>query len=342
MHRTLERLDAAASTIVPLAYLAGLMLGTMAYFTGVTLNLGLAVGVALAIAAECHAFLEQRRCRALYSMYGRMTDADQRQRLAGQLRLHVGILAALVAFSAVNATAFATETWRPAPTFLLPNWLQIGIRGAVVPAFFLLTGALSPLSVGAGDELASASRSMLRRTLRATLKQWNARIDTARRTGVDLAPVAVSLMLDAGDLDGARRVQLIAHGLDAAERGALATSTAALSVPAKTTTTTATATATAIAEEPPSPAPTEPNTPAARRPRASKRTGRGGKQRRPVLRLTSSETAEERLRMLLADEPALPVRQLASRAHVSESTASKWRRIVAAERAGQGRQAVAQ
>jgi hypothetical protein len=181
---------------------------------------------------------------------------------------------------------------------------------------------------------------MLRRTLRATLKQWNSRIDTARRTGVDLAPVAVSLMLDAGDLDGARRVQLIAHGLDAVEHGTLTTSTAPLSVAAKTTTTTAMPMA--ITEERPSRSPTEPSTPAARRPRASKRSGRGGKQRPPVLRLTPSETAEERIRVLLADEPALPVRQLARRAHVSESTASKWRRIVAAERGGQARQTVAQ
>ena len=64
MHRLLERLDGAASTIVPLAYLAGLLLGAMSYFAGVTLDAGLAVGVALALAVELHSFLEQRRVRA--------------------------------------------------------------------------------------------------------------------------------------------------------------------------------------------------------------------------------------------------------------------------------------
>jgi hypothetical protein len=64
MHRLLERLDGAASTIVPLAYLTGLLLGTMSYFAGVTLDAGLAVGVALALAVELHSFLEQRRVRA--------------------------------------------------------------------------------------------------------------------------------------------------------------------------------------------------------------------------------------------------------------------------------------
>jgi len=106
MHRLLERLDGAASTIVPLAYLTGLLLGTMSYFTGVTLDAGLAVGVALALGAELHAFLEQRRCRSLWAAYNRASDLDVRERLAGQLKAHIAILAALVMFSAVNATAF--------------------------------------------------------------------------------------------------------------------------------------------------------------------------------------------------------------------------------------------
>jgi hypothetical protein len=84
---------------------------------------------------------------------------------------------------------------------------------------FLLTGALSPLTVNASDELAAASRHMLHRTIRATVRQWNHRIERARKHGVDLAPVAVSLMMDAGDADGARRVQLIAEGLNVAESG---------------------------------------------------------------------------------------------------------------------------
>jgi len=113
---------------------------------------------------------------------------------------------------------FAAETWHPAPGFL-PSWLQIGLRGAVVPVLFLLTGALSPLTVNASDELAAASRHMLHRTIRATVRQWNHRIERARKHGVDLAPVAVSLMMDAGDADGAHRVQLIAEGLNVAESG---------------------------------------------------------------------------------------------------------------------------
>jgi hypothetical protein len=66
---------------------------------------------------------------------------------------------------------------------------------------------------------AAASRHMLHRAIGATMKQWNWRIETARRSGGDLAPVVVSLLVDAGDVDGARRVQLIAAGLAGAETG---------------------------------------------------------------------------------------------------------------------------
>ena len=216
MHRILERLDGAASTIVPLAYLAGMMVGTAAYFSGLVLDAGTAVGISLAVAIELHGFLEQRRMRALWNAYTRMPESEERDRLGGQLRAHVAILAGLVLFQAYNSLQFLSATWRPSPG-IVPEPVQLVIRALVLPAAFLLSGALSPLTVEASDELRHASRQMLHRTLRATLRQWSKRIDTASRAGHDLAPVAVSLMLDAGDADGARRITLIADGLNTAE-----------------------------------------------------------------------------------------------------------------------------
>jgi hypothetical protein len=138
--------------------------------------------------------------------------------LRGQLRAHVAILTALVTISAYNSLAFVATTFRPALDFL-PVWLQISIRGSVVPVLFLLTGALSPLHADAGDLLAGAATDMLHGTVRAVVKQWRARIRAAKRAGTDLAPVAVALMRDAGDHAGARRIALIAEGLAAAETG---------------------------------------------------------------------------------------------------------------------------
>ena len=217
MHRLLERLDSGASTLVPLLYLLGLALGAAAYFSGVIVDAGIAVGIGLACAAELHSFLAQRRIRATWGQFQReQIGTPERERLAGQLWTNGLILAALLLFSTYNSIAFVAETWRPAPGFL-PDWLQIGIRGSVIPAFFFLSGFLAPLTADAGALLASAAHSMLHTTIKATVKQWQRRVRRARKQGIDLAPVAIALMEDAGDTNGARRIQMIAEGLDAAE-----------------------------------------------------------------------------------------------------------------------------
>lgn len=218
MHRTLEKLDGMGSSLVPLLYLLGLSLGTLAYFTGVTADFNLAVGSALAVAAELHSFLQLRRTRASYGLYARLAEDDPRRDLVRrQLRINLAILSGLVAFSAYNSVSFAAATWHPTGIGFLPAPWQIAIRGTIVPGLFLLAGFLSPLTADAGALLADASHTMLHKTLRTTLRQWKRRVDKAARGGLDLAPVAIALMRDAGDEDGARRVALIADGLAAAE-----------------------------------------------------------------------------------------------------------------------------
>ncbi len=167
MHRLHERLDGAASTVVPLAYLAGMMLGTAAYFSGLVLDASVAVGLALATAVELHGFLEQRRVRALWDVYARIPEVEARDQLGGQLRAHVANLAGLMFFQAYNSLQFLGATWHPTPG-IIPEPAQLVIRALVLPAAFLVSGALSPLTVDAGDELRHASRAMLHRTLRAT------------------------------------------------------------------------------------------------------------------------------------------------------------------------------
>lgn len=221
MHRLLERLDGAASTFVPLLYLAGLALGAASYFAGITLageNAGVAVGIALAAAAELHSFLQQRRVRATWAQLQRLNvtneDTPEREAISQRLQVEAGILLALLVFSAFNATAFVAATWHPTSGWL-PPWLQIGIRGCVIPAFFFAAGFLSPLHTDASEQLHATSTSMLRRTLKAIDKQWKQRLAQAQKRNADLAPIAIALLEDAGDTDGARRVQLIAAGLEA-------------------------------------------------------------------------------------------------------------------------------
>lgn len=336
MHRFLERLDAAASTVVPLLYLAGLMLGTLSYFANVQLGFTLAVGIALAFAAELHSFLALRRCRAIFGQLTRTTtDPDTRERLAAQLRVHVAILGALVAFSTFNSVAFVASTWHPTPGWL-PAWAQIGIRGAIIPAFFLLAGFLSPLTADAGALLASASHDMLHRTIKATVKQWKRRVETARKRGLDLAPIAVALMLDAGDTDGARRVEMIARGLNVAE-GISSAPAHATEAPTVAEATMPVGTPAAIAAplsarsdaNPPSdpPPPTGPGSPTVQTRRVQTRRTR----KAPAVIRLQPVPAEERIRAALVEHPGASIKRIAEAAGVSSATASKWRKVVRAE-----------
>ncbi|HEU5343160.1 MAG TPA: helix-turn-helix transcriptional regulator [Ktedonobacterales bacterium] len=345
LHRLLERLDEAASTLVPLLYLAGLMLGATAYFAGVTLDAGLAVGVALAAAAELHSFLQQRRLRATWAHFQRLPDdAPEREQVWQRVQVNAAILAALLAFSAFNAIAFAAETWRPAPGFL-PPWLQIGLRGLVIPVFFFLAGFLSPLTTDANDQLRATSSEMLRRTLRAIGKQWQARLKAAQRRNADLAPVAVALLLDVGDADGARRVELIAAGLAASEgrqshhtatqegqQTALPGEADTLDLPTGD-------------DEPPTGPGRPSHAPAvASKPRAGNvtpisRRGMGRPPRRDKRSASRANArsgrrgkAEQRIRAALDAEPGITPEQLATRAGVSSSTVSKWLAVIEAER----------
>ena len=362
MHRLLEKLDGLMSTLVPLLYLAGLAAGTLAYFSGLKLGFALTVGVCLAIAAEVHSFLQQRRVRALWAMFTRRTlDDETRESLERQLWVQGGILAGLVAFSAYNATAFVASTWTPAPGFL-PAWLQIGIRGLVVPVLFLLTGFLSPLSVDAGAILASASRDMLHHTIKTTVKQWRQRIKRARKRNLNLAPVAVALMLDAGDMEGARRVHMIDAGLARAESGAPtheAFNLQAIDAPtlAPTLAYSERSTTQAGVSEPGgtpgnTPEPPTPPTPGTGRKRAAseRSTASGsGAGRAPVLMLTSDRrerprradagrrSAEARARWLehtdmaadlLTVDPLMSTRELARRMGVGTQRATEVRRTV--------------
>lgn len=81
-------------------------------------------------------------------------------------------------------------------------------------------------------------------------------------------------------------------------------------------------------QEPPQKPPTGPGTPVS----ASKRSSRGAK-RPGTARIVPlrSGSAEERIRQAVAERPNISVRALTRRAGVSESTASKWLQVIAAE-----------
>lgn len=288
MHRILERIDGAASTIVPLLYLGGLMLATVAYFSGISLNFGAAVGVALAAACELHSFLQQRRFRASWSAFRRSAHDDSRRgALLTDLRTQGAVLGVLLAFSTFCSVSFTAETWHPTDG-ALPAAVQIGLRGSIIPTLFFLAGFLVPLSLDAGEVLQRASGDMLHKTVKAVTAQWNVRIDQAKREGRDLAAVAVALMIDSGDQDGARRIQLISDGL-------AGTAQPLRLIEPETQLTSSNETALELDA--------------------------------PVIELASIESAEARVYAVLRSRPKASIKTIASMADVAESTASKYRRL---------------
>jgi len=143
VHRIFDAIDGALSAVVPLLYLIGVAAGMLAYFSGILVQFDVAVGVCLAVAAECHAYLTQRRMRMARARLNRATVRDEAYGQPEAIYTHQrNILIALIAFSTYNSVQFVASTWHPSGW--LPGWLQILVRGAIVPGLFYLAGELTP------------------------------------------------------------------------------------------------------------------------------------------------------------------------------------------------------
>lgn len=330
MHRFLERFARALSAGVVFVYLTGMALGTASFFAGVRVEPAiLAVGIALAAAVEVHSFLEQRQLRAAWQRWRtlpRDVDPEVRAGARAQYRVHLGLTVLLVAFSMFSATGFRAVSWQVqyhhAPAGLA-DWGQILLIGTIVPAFFFCAAFLVPLHHAPAEALRDTSDGLLDTTLKAVREQWSTRLKRARKSGLDLAPVAVALLLDADDPESARRIQLIADGLARAEGGGGAWTGAA-------------ADATHRGDQPP----TGPGSPQLVAIGAAEDAGlvgpsiSNGRFRRGgsgALRGMSAE--ERRVRAFLLREPHAGIRHIVRATSVSESTASKWRKVIQAETA---------
>lgn len=210
MHGFFAKLDKALVTIVPLLYLGGLMFGTATYFTGLTLDFGIPVGFGLAFAIEMHAFLQQRRVRIAYAAWTRAKTEDDKELLAKRLRVDVGALFLCMAFQAYNSTAFWALVLHP---HTQSDWAQVALRGVILPFLFLLTGLLEKVSLDAIDILEDAVGTMLLDSQKATVQQWKSRLKAAKKQGINLTHVLVTLLEDAGDAESAKRIKTIDAGL---------------------------------------------------------------------------------------------------------------------------------
>jgi hypothetical protein len=219
MIRFFQWLDDTLSSLVPLCYLLAGAAAAVAYFGGFVPDAVVAVGTLVGFAVETHAWLQQRRVRAIYGSYARMTEKDpKRPILFRQMRTQVIILGVLVVFSMFNSNLFLANFWHPSSEYL-PAWAQFAIRGSVIPILFLLTGFLTPLTEDAARFLSRVSNRDLNTLLRAHRKDTKRRIKALRHAGGDLTPVVVATAVDLGEPDVARRMRLLSEGLKEAENG---------------------------------------------------------------------------------------------------------------------------
>lgn len=331
MHRFIIRFEHVARNAVLLVYLSALFLATATYFVGHSLGFGgdllWYVGIAEALAVEVHSFLSQRLTRGLYEELhierAEPLPYAAQDALEKRYALHYRITVGLVAFSCFNSVAFWAAIMQPRN---FGDWLQVGIRGAVIPVGFLAAGFLTKLREDVDDTLTDAGDDLERTMVASATKQWRQRVRRARKRGANLAEPLASLleMREKGGMPASVRVRMMDAAILAAEDGSPRA--------AKSASSNASAPVEAAPPQEPTPSrgPTGPGSPAAGR--ASKRARSGRERSGGVIRLMDAKpNAEQRIRAEVERNPGIKLRTLARRANVSESTASKYLAIIRAE-----------
>lgn len=350
----LDWIDNAAGALIRLAYLTAGVTAVAVYFgaghlpgpVDAALNAGLPW--ALAFAVETHTYITSRRVRAAWQdMQASTRGSDARERARGALWVNLGVLAVLLAFSAWNQLGYlASSGWTPGGAlFALPPAAAYVVRALVVPGAFMAAAFLAPLAEPITAQLEHEARATLADVFRIARKQRKRLLKEAEASGRDMTGALVELVPD----PEARRIIAHAYGAIRGEPVTIATALPApmsahaaaalqgaghaMAVDAHPTLTAPISGLAHMLDEPPSKPPTGPGSPVAQPSRASKRARGLGNRPRILRVLPENASAEQRIRALLKAYPAMSVRTLAKRAHVAESTASKWRGIIAAEHA---------
>jgi len=223
----------------------------------------------------------------------------------GEQWVHVLVM---VSVAAIEAATYCYMAWRYEHPATALAWTLIAVRAAAAPLLAVYLSMARPLPVTARDILAQAELASGAGVIRDVVREAQ---DTSAPLADKIALYGASAVMTTPDrarLEG--MLAVVQRRQDAGVPAAL--------------------TAPAPDPERPQWPPTGPGTPG-RTPRASKRARRGLGRRPAIIQLTPPETAEQRIRAVLAPEPNISIRQLAKRADVSESTASKYARLVRLE-----------
>lgn len=204
MQRLLDWIDESSSSLIRLAYLFAGITAVAAYFGAGNLPpdvLALFNGIlpwALAGAIETHTYLSARRVRGHYQQLQASTQgtAEYEQAMRG-LKVNLGILAALLAFSMYNQAEYLAATWHPANTALtLPAPWSFLVRAVVTPGAFMLAAFLAPMGENLAGQVRTVAHDFTRRAFKVAKLQWQARLIEMQREKEDVTAALVQLVED--------------------------------------------------------------------------------------------------------------------------------------------------
>lgn len=213
------RLDRIMSWSVRVAYIIGMFFGWFGVFTGLTINNPMVTyisGAALAGAVTTHEFLQLRRAELYRKRAQRSntapTEAKHFRKLARTNFIVTGIILAAGSFMLYNHFSIVGG----GEDSITPHIRAI-IEAVLIPLFAGISTLLTEIEDDPTALLARASYEMQLDAVNKVKKQWTERVETVVQSGHNLSPVAIALMLDAGDETGAQRIRIIEEGLAAAE-----------------------------------------------------------------------------------------------------------------------------
>lgn len=190
--RFLDWLDDAAAGFIRLAYLLAGITAVALYFGAghlpgfIEAPLNGALPWTLAAAVETHTYITARRVRAAWQ-----------EKAWTALKVNLGILAGLLAFSAWNQLNYLADTWQPPVGALaLPAWLAYLIRALVVPAAFMAAAFLAPMAEPITAQIEAEARATLADVFKIARKQRRRMLKIAERDGRDMTGALVELVPD--------------------------------------------------------------------------------------------------------------------------------------------------
>ena len=202
--RFLDWLDESAAGVIRVAYLLAGMIAVASYFSdgnvprGLTHTLDAVLPWTLAAALEIHTYLTARRVRGAWQdMQAATLGSDEHERAAGVMRVNLGILAGLLAFSMYNQLQYLAITWKPPHTPLTPPGpFAYLIRATITPAAFMAAAFLAPMGEGMAVQVRAEAHHLARLAFKAASAQWKRRLRDMQRQGEDVTGALVQLVDD--------------------------------------------------------------------------------------------------------------------------------------------------